>query len=85
VGQGAGAIAESVAHSLGLAMAGKYVSATLLTRRKSRSAQAVVKARKSVAKGTASSKVSRQRPSANARPRLWTCPDCRGAVTTVVT
>jgi CRISPR-associated endonuclease Cas1 len=74
-------IAELVAHSLGLAMAGKYVSATPLTRRKSRTAQAVVKARKSVAKSTAKSSVARQRPAGDANPTLWSCPDCGGTVT----
>ena len=49
--------AEEVAHTLGLAMAGTYVPATPLTTRKQRHAQAAVKARKAVARTTATSSV----------------------------
>jgi len=62
-------------------MAGNYESATPLTRRKSRRAQAVVKARKRVAKDSFSSKAPRQRPLDDTSPTLWTCPDCGAPVT----
>ena len=73
-------IAESVAHTLGQAMAGKYVPVTPLTASKHRKAQAVVKARKSATASAASSTTARQR--ASWRPAApWSCPDCGGQVT----
>ena len=44
-------IAERVAHSLGQAMAGKYVPVTPLTGTSQRRAQAVVKARRAATRG----------------------------------
>jgi CRISPR-associated endonuclease Cas1 len=74
-------IAEQVAHTLGQAMAGKYVPVTPLTTRKHRQAQAVVKARKAGATGAATSTAARQRPTSAPSPKLWSCPDCGGQVT----
>jgi CRISPR-associated endonuclease Cas1 len=74
-------VAEEVAHTLGLAMAGKYVPATPLTTRKQRHAQAAVKARKEVARTTATSSVRQQRPTGSAPRKLWSCPGCGGEVT----
>jgi hypothetical protein len=78
--QAAAPIAEQVAHTLGLAMAGKYVPVTPLTGASSRKAQAVIKARKSATQGTAKSTTARQRPS-DKTAALWNCPDCGGQVT----
>ena len=76
-----GPIAEHVAHVFGKAMAGAYSAATPLTRSRTRTAQAVVKARKASAQAAATSSAMLQKPmSANSLP-LWTCPDCGGAVT----
>jgi CRISPR-associated endonuclease Cas1 len=75
-----GPIAEHVAHVLGKAMTGTYSAATPLTRNRTRTAQAVVKARKASAQAAATSSTSLQKPtSTNALP-LWTCPECGGAV-----
>jgi CRISPR-associated endonuclease Cas1 len=74
-------IAEKVAHTLGQAMAGKYVAVTPLTRKGHREAQALVKARKTVAKGVATSTTGRQRPATPVAPTLWSCPGCGGEVT----
>ncbi len=74
-------IAETVAHTLGRAMDGKYEPATPLTTRRHRDAQAVVKARRKAASQVAESASVRQRPSAQAAPQLWSCPDCGGQVT----
>jgi hypothetical protein len=57
-------IAEKVAHMLGHAMEGKYTPATPLTSAKLRSAQAVVKARKTEAIGRATRDAAKQRPAA---------------------
>jgi len=74
-------VAEHVAHVFGDAMAGKYQPATPLTRSRTKSAQALVKARKASAVTAGASTVTAQRP-ARARSRAsWTCPDCGGAVT----
>ncbi|MGA3354878.1 MAG: CRISPR-associated endonuclease Cas1 [Acidimicrobiales bacterium] len=76
-----GPIAEHIAHLLGKAMTGTYSAATPLTRNRTRTAQAVVKARKASARTAATSSTTLQKPmSTNAFP-LWTCPDCGGAVT----
>ena len=76
-----GPIAEHVAHVLGKAMDGTYSAATPLTRSRTRTAQAVVKARKASAQAAATSSTTLQKPMiTNALP-LWTCPDCGGAVT----
>ncbi len=74
-------IVEQVAHTLGRAMAGKYEAATPLTTQRQRNAQAVVKARKRAAGQVAESATPRQRPSGQAAPQLWSCPDCGGPVT----
>jgi len=79
--QSLGPIAEHVAHVFGQAMAGKYQLATPLTRRRSRSAQAVVRARKQSARSAATSSTPLQKPTAAKAPALWSCPDCGGAVT----
>jgi hypothetical protein len=71
-------IAEHVAHTLGRAMAGKYVARTPLTTRHHRSAQAVVKARKAAVSGAATSTAPRQQPSQREGAPRWTCPDCGG-------
>jgi CRISPR-associated endonuclease Cas1 len=74
-------IAEHVAHALGKAMEGSYQPATPLTKDRSKTAQAVVKARKAVsAVATASTRV-RQRPTGEAQMRTWACPECGGIVT----
>jgi CRISPR-associated endonuclease Cas1 len=74
-------IAEQVAHTLGQAMAGKYVAVTPLTARRHRQAQAVVKARKAASRGVATSNAARQRPTSAPAPTLWSCPECGGQVT----
>jgi CRISPR-associated endonuclease Cas1 len=74
-------IAEKVAHTLGQAMAGKYVAVTPLTRMSHRQAQALVKARKTSAREVANSTTKRQRPATPTAPTLWSCPDCGGEVT----
>jgi hypothetical protein len=73
-------VAERVAHTLGLAMEGRYTAVTPLTMARQRKAQAVVKARKEAAKSPAKSEVARQRSSDKSRRTLWSCPDCGGAV-----
>jgi len=73
-------IAEKVAHSLGQAMAGKYVAVTPLTRKSHRQAAALVKARKATMRGVAANKRDHQRPTGKAAPTLWSCPDCGGSV-----
>ena len=55
-------VAEKVAHMLGHAMEGKYTPVTPLTSAKLRSAQAVVKARKTEAVGRATRDAAKQRP-----------------------
>jgi len=74
-------IAERLAHSIGQAMAGKYVPVTPLTTKRHRSAQAVVKARKQANKVVAESEVRRQRPTYVDDSDYWSCPDCGGKVT----
>jgi len=74
-------VAEHVAHAFGRAMAGKYQPATPLTRRRTRDAQAVVKARKASVTAAAKSTTALQKPAGAAKRRLWTCPDCGGQVT----
>ena len=74
-------IAEHVAHVLGQAMAGKYVPVMPLTTRKHRQAQSVVKARKAIARTTATSGTRRQRPANPPAQALWSCPSCGDAVT----
>jgi hypothetical protein len=75
-------IAEKVAHMLGHAMEGKYTPATPLTSAKSRSAQAIVKARKAQAVGRATRDTAKQRPAAPAALPLYSCPKCGGPVAT---
>ena len=74
-------VAEHVAHVLGAARSGRYVATTPLTRRSGKAAQAAVKARKTVAQDTASSRTARQRPVTGQAPLPWNCPDCGAAVT----
>jgi CRISPR-associated endonuclease Cas1 len=74
-------IVEQVAHTLGQAMAGKYVAVTPLTTRRHRQAQAVVKARKAASRGVGTSNAARQRPGSTSAPTLWSCPECGGQVT----
>ncbi len=74
-------VAEKVAHMLGDAMEGKYAPATPLTSAKLRSAQAVVKARKTEAVGRATRDATKQRPAAPAALPLYSCPDCGRPVT----
>jgi len=75
-------VAENVVHVLGKAMDGKYQAATLLTRRRTRDAQAIVKARKQALRQVASSTTVHQRSSSEpAVLPLWSCPDCGEAVT----
>jgi hypothetical protein len=62
-------------------MDGKYEPTTPLTGRRSRGAQAVVKARKTSASVAARSTVPLQRPSRSRSPVYWRCPDCGGEVT----
>jgi hypothetical protein len=73
--------AESVAHTLGRAMAGKYEPSTPLTGRRIRGAQALVKARKASASAAARSAIPLQQPSRAKQPLRWNCPDCGAAVT----
>lgn len=73
-------VAESAAHALGEAMAGKYVSTTPLTTANIRHAQAVVKGRKAAVRYAGASSRDRQRPKGTAVP-AWSCPDCGGPVT----
>ncbi len=73
-------VAEKVAHSLGDAIAGKYVAVTPLTRRRSREAAAHVKARKAAATRRASASAPHQRPGAAAKSPAYSCPSCGGAV-----
>jgi hypothetical protein len=73
-------VAERVAHTLGHAMAGKYVPSTPLTAARGRRAQAVVKARKAATKSAATSTSGRQWASQPSAPSPWSCPDCGGAV-----
>jgi CRISPR-associated endonuclease Cas1 len=78
--QALGLIAETMVHTLGQAMAGKYIAVTPLTGTSHRQAQAVVKARKSATRAAAKSSSARQRASEGpAAP--WNCPDCGGQVT----
>jgi hypothetical protein len=73
--------AEKVAHMLGAVMAGKYAPATPLTGRRTRDAQAVIKARKAAVRQAATSTTARQRPASESTVLpLWSCPDCGGAV-----
>ena len=74
-------IAERVAHTLGRAIAGKYVPATPLTGTSHRKAQAVVKARRSATRGAAKSTTTRRRASGRPPGVPWSCPDCGGPVT----
>jgi CRISPR-associated endonuclease Cas1 len=76
-----GPIAEHVAHVLGKAMAGTYSGTTPLTRSRTRTAQAVVKARKASSQAAATSSVQLQKPTGANVLSFWTCPDCGGAVT----
>lgn len=73
-------IAEQVAIMLGHAMEGKYTPVTPLTSAKLRSAQAIVKARKTEAVGRAARDTAKQRPAAPAALPLYTCPECGGPV-----
>lgn len=73
-------VAEKVAHTLGQAMAGKYVAVTPLTRRRHREAAAHVKARKAVAVRRATASAPHQRPGAAPVAPVYSCPTCGGAV-----
>jgi len=66
---------------LGHAMEGKYTPATPLTSAKLRSAQAIVKARKTEAIGRATRDAAKQRPAAPVALPLYSCPKCGGPVT----
>ena len=66
---------------LGHAMEGKYTPATPLTSAKLRSAQAVVKARKTEAVGRATRGTAKQRPAEPAALPLYSCPGCGAPVT----
>ena len=74
-------VAESLAHSLGDVIEGKYVPATPLTRTRSKGAQAVVKARKATAKTAAESATQRQRATSATSQKPWACPNCGNPVT----
>jgi len=76
-----GPIAEHVAHVFGKAMDGTYAAATPLTRSRTQTAQAVVKARKASARTAATSSTSLQKPTSSKARQAWTCPDCGGPVT----
>jgi CRISPR-associated endonuclease Cas1 len=77
-----GPIAEHVAHVFGKAMDGTYSAATPLTSRRTRDAQAIVKARKVEAtRRAAAGRVLQRPPVQPVALALWTCPDCGGAVT----
>ncbi len=73
-------VAEKVAHSLGDAIAGKYVAVTPLTRRRSREAAAHVNARKAVAARRATASAPHQRPGSPANAPVYSCPSCGGTV-----
>ena len=72
-----GPIAEEVAHSLGMAMAGKYVAVTPLSQSNLKTAQAVIEGKKAVAKGTKKAGSKRQRASGS-QVGPWLCPECGG-------
>ncbi|MGH9172477.1 MAG: CRISPR-associated endonuclease Cas1 [Acidimicrobiales bacterium] len=74
-------IAEHVAHVFGQAITGKYQPSTPLTGRKTREAQAVVKARKQAVQHAAASTSKKQRPSSRTAASPWSCPECGGSVT----
>ncbi|MGD0085075.1 MAG: hypothetical protein ABSD78_18045 [Acidimicrobiales bacterium] len=74
-------VAEHVAHAFGQVMAGKYQAATPLTRRRTKDAQAVVKARKEATRQALASTTTQQRSATASALPLWTCPDCGGPVT----
>jgi hypothetical protein len=76
-----GPIAEKVANMLGHAMEGKYVPVTPLTSAKLRSAQAIVKARKTEAVGRATRNGAKQRPPSPGALPLYSCPQCGSSVT----
>ena len=78
-------IAEKVAHMLGHAMEGKYTPATPLTSAKLRSAQAIVKARKTEAVGRATRDAAKQRPAAPAALPLYSCPGAEDLSPTLAT
>jgi hypothetical protein len=81
-GKSLGPIAEHLAHVFGKAMDGTYATATPLTSRRLRDAQAIVKARKVEATRRAAAGRVLQRPASEPTAlALWTCPDCGGAVT----
>ncbi|HXY46064.1 MAG TPA: hypothetical protein VEH29_17900, partial [Acidimicrobiales bacterium] len=73
--------AEHVAHVFGRAIAGKYQAVTPLTRRRTRDAQAIVKARKTWATTTRGSSSAKQRPTDATERTALTCLDCGGPVT----
>jgi hypothetical protein len=73
-------VAEKVAHMLGAAMEGRYIPVTPLTSAKLRTAQAVVKARKSEAVRRAARDAVKQRPVIGARLPVYSCPECGGPV-----
>jgi len=65
---------------LGQAMEGKYTPVTPLTSAKLRSAQAIVKARKTEAMGRATRDQAKQRPASPGPLPLYSCPECGGPV-----
>jgi hypothetical protein len=64
-----------VAHTLGQALAGKYVGRDPADQRSHRQAQTIVKARKTTCRGVATWTTARQRPADPGAPNLWKCPD----------
>ena len=73
-------VAERVTHMLGRAMDGRYVPVTPLTSARLRTAQAIVKARKTEAEGRARRKAPKQRPVEAVASPLYVCPDCGSPV-----
>ena len=73
-------VAEKVAHMVGHAMEGKYTPATPLTSAKIRSAQAIVKARKTEAVSRAARGAVKQRAFVPSPLPLYSCPRCGGAL-----
>jgi CRISPR-associated endonuclease Cas1 len=74
-------VAEWIAHSFGEALSGKYVPTTPLSREKTRTAQAVVKARKAVSASAQSSRRMKQKTAEAESTPTWSCPDCGAPVT----
>jgi hypothetical protein len=73
-------LAEEMAHAFGRSIAGKYEASTPLTKTKSKSAQAVVKARKAKIQPATAPKIARQKPGSMKVEPHWLCPGCGSAV-----